>query len=199
MIFEHAVVWIDHAAARVLHFEDQSFPVRSFRKSIRLQAPGPEGPELAEKFMGAVCEALGDTPQVLLTGTPEALAAFERHGVAAVRGVADAVQPEQLARHLEPGHLVAAVLARHRGLEEAAAHGVDRRERLAAPEQRLAPAYLAPGRRERVEAVEVGGRESDRQAKAPQVAVRTGDGLRRRLDVAAVWREGDGIDGTHGS
>ena len=79
MKFQHAVVWIDHTAARILHFEDQSFPVRSFRKSIRLQAPEPAGPELAEKFMGAVCDALGDTPQVLLTGTPEALAAFERH------------------------------------------------------------------------------------------------------------------------
>jgi len=79
MHFNHAVIWIDHVTARVLYFEDQVFPVRHFAKSVQLRARKAGNEALADQLLIDVCDALGDTPQLLLTGTPEAVAAFVRH------------------------------------------------------------------------------------------------------------------------
>src|SRR4051812_19263021 len=62
----------------------------------------------------------------LLIGNDADLRVFQRHGIAGVTVGADAVQPEQLARHLEAGDLVPPVFGRHPGLEEARAHRIDR-------------------------------------------------------------------------
>ena len=79
MRFEHALVWSDATSARVLYFEDQTLPIRRFAKAIRLRAHGASGERAADRLLADVCEALADTPQLLLTGTSEAIEAFERH------------------------------------------------------------------------------------------------------------------------
>ena len=62
-------------------------------------------------------------------------AVFQCHGIAGVGVGADRVQPDDLAGHLEAGHLFAPVLMQHLGLEETGADGIQRTERLAAAVQ----------------------------------------------------------------
>jgi hypothetical protein len=54
------------------------------------------------------------------------LGVFQRHGVTGVAVVDDAVQPDDLAGHLEARDLVAPVLGGDAGLEEAGADGIQR-------------------------------------------------------------------------
>src|SRR5262245_2209194 len=62
------------------------------------------------------------------------LAVLERDRVAVIGPRGDAVQTEELAWHVEAGHLLAAVILDRRALEETAADGVDRAELVARAE-----------------------------------------------------------------
>jgi hypothetical protein len=79
MHFQHATIWLGRDRARVVLFEEQRFPRGRFERSIELRPADPceRGP--AAWYLDDVCRAIGDVPQLLLTGTPEAVADFERH------------------------------------------------------------------------------------------------------------------------
>jgi hypothetical protein len=105
--------------------------------------------------------------------------------------VADAVQAEQFAGHLKAGHLVAAIGRGYGGLEETGAHGIQRRERLAATKQRIAAVHRTPRADQIVQRLHVVLVQPDRKAQFAQIAVRAGD-LERigpdRQDVAGRRR-----------
>jgi hypothetical protein len=88
------------------------------------------------------------------------------------------------ARHLEAGDLVTPVLRRHAGLEEAGAHRVQRLERIAGAEQRVAPRDRAPRGHHGVELVQLVVGHAHGQAQFAQVAARTGDLERFELDAS---------------
>ena len=90
------------------------------------------------------------------------------------QNVADAVQAEHLAGHLEAGDLLAAVLAGDAGLEEAGAHGVERLEAVAGAEQRLAARHRATLLDQIVQPLELVVGHAHRQAQLAQVAARAG-------------------------
>ena len=87
MSFQHATIWLSRSGARVLRFEDQHFPYRHFKHTIVLQPTG-QGSEGAEDFFEALCLAVEAIPELLLTGTPEAIAAFECHAASRRPGIA---------------------------------------------------------------------------------------------------------------
>ena len=101
-------------------------------------------------------------------------AVFEGNGVAGVEFGADAVEAEQLAGHLEAGHLVATVFEQDVGLEEAAADGVDRVETFAGAVKMVAAPDAAAGRDQVVEALQFVNAQAEGQAQLAQVAVGTG-------------------------
>jgi hypothetical protein len=111
----------------------------------------------------------------LMVGDDADLGVLERHGIAGVAVGADAVQAEQFAGHLEAGDLVAAILGGHAGLEEAGAHGVQRRKGLAGMEQALAAFDAAAGADHVVQRHHFVVRQAHRQTEFAQVAGRTGD------------------------
>ena len=78
MNFQHATIWLNRGRARVLQFEDQQFPVRCFKNEIELRSTG-KGSDSAAAFLDKLCLVVDAVPQVLVTGTPEAIAEFERH------------------------------------------------------------------------------------------------------------------------
>jgi hypothetical protein len=86
--FQHATLWLGRDRARLVHFEPQCFPVRRFMRTIELRAPGGRAASDGVRLFEAVCRELNDIPQLLLTGTPDAIAAFERHASAQVPGIA---------------------------------------------------------------------------------------------------------------
>lgn len=77
--FQHAVIWLNGASARVLYFEDQAFPVRRFAKTAVLRALETGDGGAVDRLSADLCDALGGASQLLLTGTPEGISAFERH------------------------------------------------------------------------------------------------------------------------
>jgi hypothetical protein len=79
MSIHHAAIWLDRTRARVLHFEDQCFPARRLKKTIERRAPDAGVADVDGEFLRNVCEALADIPQLLLTGTSDAIAVFEPH------------------------------------------------------------------------------------------------------------------------
>ena len=79
MSIHHAAIWLDGTRARVLHFEDQCFPARRFKKEIELRAPDAGVADVEGEFFASLCEVLDDIPQLLLTGTSDAIAAFEHY------------------------------------------------------------------------------------------------------------------------
>ncbi len=78
MNIAHATIWLDHTKACVLHFEDQRFPTRDFRKTNELQTCDGGG-DLTRNLFRDLCATVEDVPQLLLTGTPAAIADFERY------------------------------------------------------------------------------------------------------------------------
>ena len=116
-----------------------------------------------------------DRSSSCVVGDHADLRVFQRHGVAGVAVGADAVQAQQFAGHLEAGDLVAAVLGRDAGLEEAGAHRVERLEVVAGAEQRLAARHRAARGDHGVQPVQLLVGHAHRQAQLAQVAAGAGD------------------------
>jgi len=91
-------------------------------------------------------------------------AVFEGNGIAAVHFTADSVKTQQLAGHLETSHLIAAILDQHVGLEETAAHRVDRLETLPGAIQIVATLEASSRRDQFVQLLQLVCLEADRQA-----------------------------------
>jgi len=110
----------------------------------------------------------------LVVGDHANLAVLERHRVAAVGLGADAVETEDLAGHLEAGHLFATVLEQHVGLERARADRVDRLERVTGAVQIVLALDLAARAHQFVEPAQLTIGHSEGEAQLDEVALRTG-------------------------
>jgi hypothetical protein len=87
----------------------------------------------------------------------------------------DGVQPEQLARQVKTGHLLAAVLRHRVGLDRARTHRVDGLERLAGAEQVFAAVHRAAALYYPVEQLQVAPLQADGQAQLKEAAILAGD------------------------
>ncbi len=110
-----------------------------------------------------------------LEGHDAYLGVLQCDGVAGVVVADDAVEPDDLAGHLEARHLVAPVLGGHAGLEEARADGEERREGFAVAEQRAAALDLAARGDDVIDALQLLLVQAQRHAELAQVAVRACD------------------------
>lgn len=112
--FDHAVVWIDHHSARVVHFDREHWTLavvhagdpRSHLHHRANSAGSGRAPE-DQRFLHEVARALGDASLVLVTGPAsekhELLKHVERHDPA-LRARIAAVQPLD---HPSDGELLA--------------------------------------------------------------------------------------------
>ena len=75
----HAAIWLGPRRARVIHFDAQQFSPRRFRKTIDLRPSRGRADSACARFFDEICEEVEGVPELLLTGTEEVLAAFERH------------------------------------------------------------------------------------------------------------------------
>ncbi len=75
----HAAIWLGPRRARVIHFDEQQFSPRWFRKTIDLRPSRGRDETAAACFFDAICDEVEGVPELLLTGAAEVLAAFEHH------------------------------------------------------------------------------------------------------------------------
>jgi len=122
-----------------------------------------EGGDLAREFLDAV------------KGHHADFGVFEGDRIAGVVVVDDAIEPDDLARHLKTGHLVTTIFGGQAGLEEAGAYGIQRGELLAIGEEGGASLDLAACGHQVVEPVHVLAAEPHGHAQLPQIAVGAGD------------------------
>lgn len=80
MIRSHAIVWLDHQHAQILHFDDEkvlsdkklkahSVPTKQHGSTVRTE----------HEFFGEVCDALEGIPEVLAVGSHTAVADLEHY------------------------------------------------------------------------------------------------------------------------
>ena len=89
---------------------------------------------------------------------------FQCDGVATVALVADAVEAKEFTTHLKTRHLVAPVFGQNACLKEAGPYDVQRIEGVATAKQQLATLEHSTRCHHLVDTIEVGRRQSDRQA-----------------------------------
>ena len=116
-------------------------------------------------------ELAGDALE-LGVGQHADLAVLERHRVGTVLLEGRPVQPEQLARQLEAGQLLAALVMGHARLERAASHRVQGAEGLSGTVERRAAGDAAAHGDEVVEPAEFVRRDAARHAELVEAAVR---------------------------
>jgi hypothetical protein len=75
----HAAIWLGPRRARVIHFDEQQFSPRWFRKTIDLRPSPGRDDTAAVRFFDDICDEVEGVPELLLTGAAEVLAAFEHH------------------------------------------------------------------------------------------------------------------------
>ena len=116
------------------------------------------------------------------------LGVFQRHGIAAVMVVDDAIHAEDLARHLETRDLVASIHRGHPGLEEARAHGIERGEAVAVVEQRAAALDTLARADHAIEPAHLVRIQAHGHAELAQVATGTGhfDAVYIHNDVQSI-------------
>lgn len=78
----HAVIHLDHQHAEVLHFD--AHQVHAARIEPHLRRPHGDDPHDDHALFEAVCQAVQDTPEVLVTGSHPVIGQF-RHYVEAHR------------------------------------------------------------------------------------------------------------------
>ncbi len=110
MHIAHATIWLDRTKACVLHFEEQCFPTRDFRKTDELQTCGGGAGDPTQRLFRDVCATVEDVPQLLLTGTAAAIVDFERFLAAHDSALASRIVGVQ--RVDEPTHTRLSALAR---------------------------------------------------------------------------------------
>ena len=103
------------------------------------------------------------------------LGILQRHRVTGVVVIHDAVQPDDLPRHLKACDLVAAVFGGHTGLEKTGADGVQGREGLAIAKQRATALDLAADSNDLVNALQLLFVQAHGHAQLAEVAVGAGD------------------------
>ena len=109
----HAVVWIDHAEAHVLHFTKEDVeaklvhgkPHRHLHTKRNAQASGHVSEDQA--YFHKVAEALAGAHEILVVGPANAKTEFVKHLKAHDPGIAKAVVAVETVNHPSDGQLLA--------------------------------------------------------------------------------------------
>jgi stalled ribosome rescue protein Dom34 len=75
----HAVVWIDHQHAQVLHLDAGSVQVHKIEAHSHHTRQHGSQVRTEHEFFGEVCDALADVKEVLVTGGHQAQADFRHY------------------------------------------------------------------------------------------------------------------------
>ncbi|MBL8197841.1 MAG: hypothetical protein QG595_65 [Pseudomonadota bacterium] len=108
MIRSHAIVWLDHQHAQVLHFDDEkvlsakklkahTIPTKQHGSKVRTE----------HEFFGEVCDALEGIPEVLAVGPHTAAADFEHYAKKHRPQTAKHIAAYQVVDHPSENQLVA--------------------------------------------------------------------------------------------
>jgi stalled ribosome rescue protein Dom34 len=103
----HAVVWVDHQHAQVLHLDSGSVQVHKIKAHSHHTRQHGSQVRTEHEFFGEVCDALTDIKEVLVTGAHKAQADF-RHYVDKHRAhIAPRIVGWETVDHPTEGQLVA--------------------------------------------------------------------------------------------
>lgn len=103
----HAVVWIDHQHAQLLHVDSDPVQVRKFEAHHHHTSQHGSQVRTEHEFFGEVCDALKDVKEVLVTGAHKAQADF-RHYVEKHRAhIVPRIVGWETVDHPSPGQLAA--------------------------------------------------------------------------------------------
>jgi stalled ribosome rescue protein Dom34 len=103
----HAVVWVDHQHAQVLHIDGATVQVRKLKAHSHNTRQHGSQVRTEHEFFGEVCDALAGIKEVLVTGAHKAQADF-RHYVDKHRAhVAPQIVGWETVDHPSEGQLVA--------------------------------------------------------------------------------------------
>ena len=103
----HAVVWIDHQHAQVLHVDAASVQVQKFKAHTHHTRQHGSQVRTEHEFFGEVCDSLTNIKEVLITGAHKAQADF-RHYVDKHRAhIAPKIVGWETVDHPTDGQLVA--------------------------------------------------------------------------------------------
>jgi len=109
----HAVVWLDHAAARLFHFDAHAFEGKTVKSAHgghihhKAGAVGAGHATDDPKYFAAVAEALADAQEILLMGPGNAKTAFVKHLEGHAPKVAKRIVAVENADHPSDGAIVA--------------------------------------------------------------------------------------------
>ena len=118
MPFKHAVVWLDHSEAHVLHFTDEASEGAHIRARSRHQhqhrksgVPGSGHSPEDQAYLHEVAHALADAGEILIVGPSSAKLALMKHMQRHDQTIADKVVGIESVDHPSDGQLLA--YARH--------------------------------------------------------------------------------------
>ncbi len=103
----HAVVWVDHQHAQVLHIDSAAVQVQKIKAHTHHTRQHGSQVRTEHEFFGEVCDALAGIKEVLVTGSHQAQADF-RHYVDKHRAhIAPQIVGWEAVDHPTEGQLVA--------------------------------------------------------------------------------------------
>jgi stalled ribosome rescue protein Dom34 len=79
MTLYHAVVWLDHQTAQVIHFDAEQVEVEKVRAHHHFTRHHTSAVRTEHEFFGEVCDALAGVGEVLVTGSRTALSDFRHY------------------------------------------------------------------------------------------------------------------------
>jgi len=79
MTFFHAVLKIDRSAAKIVHFDREQTQVATLLEKVVHTHQHHRGVRQGRDFLGAVCDALAGTAEILVVGSHGAHADFHRY------------------------------------------------------------------------------------------------------------------------
>lgn len=75
----HAVVWLDHHNAHIVHFDAEHLKSERIKASSRHTRQHGSAVRTEHEFLADVCEALKDTNEVLVVGAQQSQAFFRHY------------------------------------------------------------------------------------------------------------------------
>jgi stalled ribosome rescue protein Dom34 len=110
MSFNHAVVWLDHAEAHILHFNAESSESATLKSHTRYPKHSRSGDKHAmpdPHFYAGIAAALADAKEILITGPGQEKVAFAKHLEYHLPGTADKVVGVETVDHPTDPQLLA--------------------------------------------------------------------------------------------
>ena len=109
----HAVVWLDHAQAKLFHFDAHDFEKSVVKPAhagahLHHKAGSGDSGHAAEdpKFYAAIAAALADAQEILVLGPGSAKTAFQKHAAQHVPAVAKKIVALENSDHPTDGEIV---------------------------------------------------------------------------------------------